>query len=573
MNELTLTLLIASILMLLCVFINRITRRIGMPMLLVFIVLGVMCGSEGVLKVPFDNYSVAEEICTVALIFIMFYGGFGTRWSAARHVAPQAALLSSAGVVLTAGLTGVFCRVALGMDWLTGLLIGSVLGSTDAASVFSILRSKRLNLRDHTASMLEVESGSNDPFAYMLTVTVLSIMQGTASGGQIAYAVFAQIAYGVLAGAAISVLAVMLLKRYRFGEAGFDTIFVFAAAVLAYALPAMIGGNGYLSVYIVGLVLGNQSLGSKRTLVHFFDGFTGLMQMLIFFLLGLLATPSRMPAVLTISLAIALFLTFIGRPLVVLGLLAPFRASWRQEAVVSWAGLRGASSIVFAILATVGGGAAGNDVFHIVFCVVLFSIAFQGSLLPLVSEKLGMLDDTADVMKTFNDYSDESEVQFIRLLIGQGHAWEGKRVREIQLPPETLLVLILRGDTTVLPNGNTVIHAEDTLVLSAMRFSDKSVELSEVSIGKRHRWVNRTIADVFREQDILIVLIRRGGKSIIPNGRVRILEGDTLVLNKGVASESARARWKKKKETLPPPNPAPDNPEEQADDLHDAQHG
>ena len=262
-------------------------------------------------------------------------------------------LLSTAGVVMTAGITGAFCYFALRMKLLESLLIGAVISSTDAASVFSILRSKRLNLKDNTASLLEVESGSNDPFSYMLTMTVLSIMSGTAETGGIAYMLFAQIVYGLLGGAVIALLALWFLKNFHFATEGFDTIFVVAVVLLAYAAPAAIGGNGYLSAYVVGILLGNGPLKNKKALVHFFDGITGLMQMLIFFLLGLLAFPSQLPGVVLPALLIALFLTFAARPLAVFAIMTPFRCRLNQQLLVAWSGLRGAASIVFAIMAVV----------------------------------------------------------------------------------------------------------------------------------------------------------------------------------------------------------------------------
>ena len=193
----------------------------------------------------------------------------------------------------------------------------------------------------------------------------------------------------------------------------------------------------------MGIVLGNQNIHNKKALVHFFDGLTGLMQMLIFFLLGLLAFPSQIPNVLLPSIAISLFLTFIARPLVVGAILTPARAKLRQQAVVSWAGLRGAASIVFAIMATVSEAFTNNDVFHIAFCVVLFSIAFQGSLLPLVAHKTKMLDETGNVLKTFNDYSDETAVRFVGFTLKEGHPWTGKKIKNIPFPPEMLLVAVL----------------------------------------------------------------------------------------------------------------------------------
>ena len=305
--------LLFSVVIILCVICNRISNKLGVPVLLIFIALGMFFGSDGVIKIPFDNFVLAENVCTAALIFIMFYGGFGTKWKAAKPVAAKAVLMSTAGVVMTAFLVGLFCHFVIGINFQESLLLGALVGSTDAASVFSILRSKRLNLKYHTASLLEVESGSNDPCAYMLTMIMLSIIGGDSmTVPHLIYLVFAQIVYGAATGVIAAVVTGFIMKKVSFATQGFDTIFVFAMVLLAYAVPSEIGGNGYLSVYIFGIILGNMELIHKKPMVNFFDGLTGLMQMLLFFLLGLLSFPSVLPQVLLPAVAIALFLTLVA---------------------------------------------------------------------------------------------------------------------------------------------------------------------------------------------------------------------------------------------------------------------
>lgn len=525
-------LLITSVVIIACILTNKITSRAGMPALLAFIVLGMFFGSDGVMKIPFENFAFAEQICSVALIFIMFYGGFGTKWKAARPVAAQAILLSTAGVVLTAGLTGLFGYAVLNMNLLESLLLGAVLGSTDAASVFSILRSKNLNLKYNTASLLELESGSNDPCAYMMTVILLSLIQGNRAGGPVVYMVFAQVFFGAFFGVAIAFAAVWFMKHVHFVTEGFDAAFVIAVALLSYAAPQVLGGNGYLSAYIVGIILGNQTIHNKKSLVNFFDGITSLLQMLIFFLLGLLSFPSKMPAVFLPAAAIALFLTFVGRPIVTWLILTPFKAAMPQQAIVSWAGLRGAASIVFAVMVTVSGAKLEHDLFHMVFCVVLFSIGVQGSLLPWLSGKLDMIDTEGSVMKTFNDYNEEKEIQFIQLEMKEGHPWIGKEVKCVELPPDTLLVMVLRGQQTLVPKGSTLIEQDDTVVLSANAYEDEStICLMEVTIDKNHEWCDCIVSELDLPEDTLIMMIRRGGQALIPGGMTEILEGDVVVVN------------------------------------------
>ncbi len=525
-------LLASAVVIICCVFCNKLSSKLGLPTLLVFIILGMLFGSDGLLKIPFEDYNFAEEICSVALIFIMFYGGFGTNWKEARPVAGKAALLSTLGVVLTAGLVGLFCYFALGMGLLESLLIGAVISSTDAASVFSILRSKKLGLKYNTASMLEVESGSNDPCSYMLTAVVLSVMQGNAEAGNVAYMVFAQLVYGAGMGVIIALGALFILRRFHFATEGFDAAFVLGVAVLSYAAPSMVGGNGYLSAYLVGLILGNARIPNKPSLVHFFDGMTSLMQMLIFFLLGLLSTPSQLITVLLPALAIGLFLTFVARPLSVFAILSPARCRIRQQLLVSFAGLRGAASIVFAIMVTVSGVNTENDIFHIVFCIVLLSITFQGTLLPLVSKKLGMIDRNANVLRTFNDYIGDVDVQFVKINITDRHPWQDKKIKDLNLPADALLVLVIRGGGSIVPSGNTILREGDIAVLSAPAFRDETmVSLIEVEVNKNSRWKGKKIMEYSPAENELVIMIKRGQRIIIPRGSTIIREGDILVIN------------------------------------------
>lgn len=525
-------LLVASVVIIACILCNRISSKAGIPVLLGFIVLGMIFGSDGVFKIQFENFAFAEQICTVSLIFIMFYGGFNTNWRQAKKVAVKSLLLSSLGVVITAVLTALFCRFVLNFEMLESLLIGAVLSSTDAASVFSILRSKKLGLKYGTSSLLEVESGSNDPFAYLLMVFVLSLMKGGQSAGSLAYLLFAQIVYGVGIALLISIGAVLFLKKFDFGNSGLETAFVFAVAIVSYALPSVLGGNGFLSVYIVGIILGNREIENKKLMVHFLDGITNLFQMLIFFLLGLLAFPSQMPQIIIPSLIIAAFLTLVARPVAVFAILTPFKAKLNQQLMVSWAGLRGAASIVFAIFATVGDVYTKNDVFHIVFCVVLFSIGIQGSLLPFVAKKLNMIDTKHNVEKTFNDYSEENEIQFISLAVTDGHPWADKKIKDISLPPSTLLVMILRDGASVIPNGETDILTGDSLIISAQGFKDVSnIRLTEILVDEDSGLAGKKLSEAYISKKALVLMIKRGDTVIIPNGESTVECGDIIVLN------------------------------------------
>ena len=532
MNE---ALLLMGCVILLCTLMGRYLDRLAVPSLLIFIALGMCFGENGLLRIPFDDYDAANVICSASLIFIMFYGGFGTNLNAARPVVVQSVVLSTLGVAGTAGAVAAFAHLVLGLPWVESFLIGSVISSTDAASVFNILRSKKLALKYHTDSLLEIESGSNDPISYMLTTVAVGIM-----GGQdvfIPLLLVQQIAIGALGGLLLGKLAIWSLRRGMFPSEQSQTIFVFAVVILSYALPTVLGGNGYLSSYLCGIYMGSTKLPQKRNLVHFFDVVTDVAQVLIFFLLGLLVTPVELPSVLLPALAIMVFLTFVARPAVVSVLMLPFRPSPAQVGVVSWAGLRGVASIVFAIMAVLQGAETRYNLFNLVFCIVLLSISLQGSLLPRVSAKLHMIDHTADVSKTFNDYQEESDIDFIKIHLDKNHPWNGKTLRELPLPSDLLVAMIARKEETIVPNGSTVLLPGDLLVLAARAFEDReNLFLQEIVVEKGHKWVGRSLRQIPTRSDTLIVMIKRGNETIIPGGSTILQAGDTLVIAQSSAA-------------------------------------
>ncbi|MBS5549567.1 MAG: potassium/proton antiporter [Oscillospiraceae bacterium] len=532
MNE---ALLLMGCVILLCTLMGRYLDRLAVPSLLIFIALGMCFGENGLLRIPFDDYDAANVICSASLIFIMFYGGFGTNLNAARPVVVQSVVLSTLGVAGTAGAVAAFAHLVLGLPWVESFLIGSVISSTDAASVFNILRSKKLALKYHTDSLLEIESGSNDPISYMLTTVAVGIM-----GGQdvfIPLLLVQQIAIGALGGLLLGKLAIWSLRRGMFPSEQSQTIFVFAVVILSYALPTVLGGNGYLSSYLCGIYMGSTKLPQKRNLVHFFDVVTDVAQVLIFFLLGLLVTPVELPSVLLPALAIMVFLTFLARPAVVSVLMLPFRPSPAQVGVVSWAGLRGVASIVFAIMAVLQGAETRYNLFNLVFCIVLLSISLQGSLLPRVSAKLHMIDHTADVSKTFNDYQEESDIDFIKIHLDKNHPWNGKTLKELPLPSDLLVVMIARREETIVPNGSTVLLPGDLLVLAARAFEDReNLSLQEIVVEKGHKWVGRSLRQIPTRSDTLIVMIKRGNETIIPGGSTILQAGDTLVIAQSSAA-------------------------------------
>ena len=525
------SILLSSIIIILCIIVSKVSTKVGVPSLLLFLVLGMVFGTDGLLKINFDDYKMAEQLCTITLIFIMFYGGFGTNWKAAKPVANKAFLLSFVGTFITSMITGLLCHYILKFSFFESFLIGSVIGSTDAASVFSILRSRNLNLKDGLASLLELESGSNDPMSYMLTVIFLALIGKTLTSPlAILYMVFAQIVFALIAAAAVSFMAYNMLKRFKFPVSGLDTIFVLAVALLSYSLSSVIGGNGYLTVYIVGIVLGNSSIKNKVTLVHFFDGVTGLMQMVLFFLLGLLSFPSRIMNVAPTAIFIALFITFIARPIAVFAILTPFKISLKKQFLVMWAGLRGAASIVFAIFVIVNDNSISYDIFHAVFVLSIISVLIQGTFLPIIAKKLDLVDSDENVLKTFNDYVDDSDMELIQVKIPPHHHWVGRPIMEIELPEDSIIVTIERGSNTIIPNGKTVIEQGDIIILNAKRTKYYDISLREIHINIHHPWRDKELKDLHLPQNNLVVMIKRDGGTIIPRGNTTIKNNDIVLL-------------------------------------------
>ena len=528
-------LILFAVIILTCVFLNNASYRIGMPVLLGFILLGIIFGNNGLIPIPqmIEDKSSIGQISTFALIFIMFYGGFGTSWQTARPVAIPAAILSSAGVIVTAGVVTLMCHFLLGWGWLEALLLGSIVSSTDAASVFSILRSRHLGLKNNIGPLLEIESGSNDPCSYMMTIIAISLIKGNAGVGSTFLIFLSQMGFGLVFGVCIAAFAVFAIRRISFATSGFDSLFIMSIAIISYALPSVVGGNGYLSAYIVGIVLGNQTFEGKRKMVNFFDGITSLMQVLLFFLLGMLATPSALGSSIVPALIISLILLFLARPLAVALSLTPFRFNFVSQLLVSFCGLRGASSIVFAILATTAGLTLEHDVFSVVFCIVMLSIAFQGTLLPIVSKLLNMLDRNVDINKTFSDFSADCDLQFSHIEVGAGTHWDGKAIKDIGLPSDMLFCMIFHKDgKEEVPTGSTVLQAGDTVIVCSKEYrGSHRLKILQHTMSNHSRYDGVAVKDLPYNASGQLLLIRRGDQSLIPNGNTILRSGDVLFVN------------------------------------------
>jgi len=528
--------IICSLVLLICITSTKILYKFGVPILLIFIVLGMLFGSDGIVGIYFDNYELASDICSIALIFIMFYGGFGTNWKMAKPIAVQSILMSSLGVVITAGLTGLFSSIVFKTSLLEGLLIGAVIASTDAAAVFAILRSQKLNLKGSIASILEIESGSNDPFAYMLTIIILGLMSNQGYGS-IVPMLLNQIIVGILASIVLAKLSVYLLRNVMFEIEGFYPIFITAISILAYSLSEYFGGNGYLSVYITGIIIGNSKIPHKKSIFQFFDGVSWLMQILLFFLLGLLAFPSQIPSVMFKGISISIFMILIARPIATFSILSWFKVPIKEQLFISWVGIRGAASIVFAIFAVTYDVHINYDIFHIIFFIALFSVSVQGTLIPKVARKLDLIDDDQSVLKTFNDYKENKSTKLIEFTISENSPIANKSIMDSNIPEDILVVMIKRKGDVLVPNGSTVILPGDTLVLSGNTLANfeyykegKSTNLVEISVNSDSSIANKSIKDSNINKDILIVMIKRNDKVIVPNGNTVIKPKDILVV-------------------------------------------
>lgn len=462
--------IISGLVLIICITSTKVLYKFGVPMLLIFIVLGMLFGSDGLVGIYFDNYELTSTLSSLGLVFIMFYGGFGTNWKMAKPVALPSVLMSSLGVIMTAGLTGLFCHLVIKTTLLEGILIGAIVASTDAASVFAVLRAQKLNLKGSLASLLEVESGSNDPIAYMMTLIVLTMMKssGDLSISTVSPIIIKQIVFGLIVGFLLAKSTVYILKYSNFEVDGFYTIFVTAVAILSYSLSEFLGGNGYLSVYIAGIIIGNSKVPKKKSMFHFFDGVSWIMQIALFFILGLLSFPSRLPYVTSTAVSISLFMILIARPLATFIILSPFKFTAKEKIFISWVGLRGAASVVFAIFAVTYGVSIENDIFHIIFFIALFSVAIQGTLIPKVASVLDLVDneDESLVLKTFTDYTGEINTDLLEVSITRDNQWVDKTIMDSNIPEDILIVMIKRDNKILVPKGSTVIRDGDTLVLS-----------------------------------------------------------------------------------------------------------
>lgn len=453
-----------AIVLLLCVISSKVLYRFGIPTLIIFLAIGMLMGSDGPGGIYLKDPLIAQNISNLALIFIIFSGGFGTRWATAKSVALAAGILSTIGVAITAIVIGVFAHFVLGYSWLHGMLLGSIVSSTDAAAVFSILRSRKLSLKNGLASMLEMESGSNDPMAFMLTTVFLGLLMNDTKNIILFFTL--QIIIGTFIGIIIGKVGVWLINHINLDIHGLYSVVVMATVLLSFSCADMLHGNGFLSVYLSGLIMGNSRIVHKVSLVRYFDGISWLMQILLFFTLGLLVFPTELIKVFLPGLGIAAFIILIARPLAVILTLKVFKRSMKEIILISWVGFRGAASIVFATYPLTQGFPMADEIFNMVFFIGLLSVLIQGTLFIPISKKLDLVEDEGNIHKTFNDYTEDIYADLLEISILEDSPFAGKSIMKLNIPKEVIFVLIKRNNRMITPQGTTVIKAGDTILMA-----------------------------------------------------------------------------------------------------------
>ncbi len=463
-------LLVGSIILFVSILAGKASSRFGAPMLLFFLLVGMAFGTDGV-GIEFDNFAAVQFVGMLSLSIILFSGGMDTSFSEVRPVLKEGVVLATLGVVLTALFTGSIIYFVSGwlgapIPFTLALLIAAVMSSTDSASVFAILRSKRVGLKENLRPLLELESGSNDPMAYILTVMLIQVNMGEGgSVGAVALTFLQQMGIGALSGYLLGKGAAMVVNRINIGNKSLYSVLLLSLVFFTASFTDLLGGNGYLAVYIAGIVMGNQRLSHKKTLATFLDGVTWLMQIVMFLMLGLLVNPHELKDVVFIGLIVGAAMIFLTRPLSVWLSLLPFKGlSTKARHYVSWVGLRGAAPILFATYPKLAGLDPDNTIFNIVFFITIFSLIVQGTSVGSMANFLGVSEASPE--KGFDiDLPDEVKAALTEVDIIEGGARDGALLKDVKLPEKTLVMMIRRGDKYIVPNGSTTLHRGDKLLL------------------------------------------------------------------------------------------------------------
>lgn len=474
---LELALLILSILFFLSILAGKVSSKYGVPALLLFLLVGMLSGSDG-LGIQFENIHVTQTIGTIALCVILFSGGMDTQFSEIKPVLTQGIILATLGVLLTALFTGFLIWWVLDLTMpsaniglLTSLLLAATMSSTDSASVFSILRSKGLNLKNNLRPMLELESGGNDPMAYILVITLIDVIKMNsepnfwlASG-----TIVLQLIIGAGVGFFLGKLAITTINHIKIGNDSLYPILVFTFCIFIFSVTYFLQGNGFLAVYVAGLVIGNSKFVHKRSSLNFFDGLAWLFQLVMFLTLGLLVNPHELVPIILPALAVSLLMILITRPISVYICLLPFRKMpFKDKSFVSWVGLRGAVPIIFAIYPLVENVPHARIIFNIVFFCTLVSLLVQGTSIPLVAKWLGISEKHGRfrVLKPFDmDFADNLKTVSTEIEITDKILLNGNQIMNLKLPDNTLVVLVKRGDSYFLPSGSTTLKEKDKLLI------------------------------------------------------------------------------------------------------------
>ena len=468
-------LLIGSILLFVSIVVGKTGYRFGVPTLLLFLMVGMAFGSDG-LGIQFHSAKEAQFIGMVALSIILFSGGMDTKFSDIKPILAQGIALSTLGVLLTALFAGLFIWWLSGMSWtnihfplITSLLLASTMSSTDSASVFAILRSQKINLKHNLRPMLELESGSNDPMAYMLTVVLIQLTQSASMGiGGILSSFFIQFIVGAIAGYLLGKLAILMLNRLNIDNQSLYPILLLSFVFFTFSLTDLLGGNGYLAVYIAGMMVGNARIMHRKEINTFMDGLTWLFQIIMFLCLGLLVNPHEMIEVALVALLIGVFMIVIARPLSVFICMLPFgkKVTLKSRLFVSWVGLRGAVPIIFATYPVVEQVPGADAIFNIVFFITIVSLLIQGTTVSHMSRWLGL---SMPMPKTGNDFGvelpEEIGSDLRDLTVTAELLANGNTLKEMNIPQGTLVMIVKRGDAYLVPNGQLQLELGDKLLL------------------------------------------------------------------------------------------------------------
>lgn len=462
-------LLAAGVLLLISLIVSRVGGRLGIPGLLLFLGVGMIAGSDG-LGIQFQNYGQAQALGTVALCFILFQGGLTTNWEHTRPVVRRGLSLATIGVVVTAGVMAAFAHLAFGWPWLSAWLLGAIVSSTDASAVFSVLKERALGLKGDIAPLLEFESGGNDPMAVFLTVGILDLMAHPELGVLGIVPLFLrQMLLGAVVGLLLGRGALWLLGRFHLQFEGLYSVLSLALALTIFSAAAVVGGSGFLAIYIAGVIIGNGEFIHKRTVLSFHDGLAWIMQVIMFLTLGLLVNPRELLPTAGLALACALVLVVVARPLSVYLSLARAKMPLNEKSMVAWVGLRGAVPIVLATFPLLAGVPEAHRLFNIVFFAVLTSVLLQGTTLTAVARRLGVrerLPTTTEYPITYTP-TGHSHNSMVEVPVLPGSQGDGGRIMDLRLPADALVILINRGGEFLIPKGPTELQAGDKVLVLA----------------------------------------------------------------------------------------------------------